>query len=203
MPKRPPVIDDLIAPFRGVASERPLTDDACLRQFPGPIERARRLASLYPSLAVAFMELRRDHNVTPDEARALFEALIAEFASGAHEQDVYTEEELLRQLARVPQWRDRRGDVTPPQFVRRHYRHYLGKGLTRAILRKLDERLYHSLAAWVRRHPEDDIPELGKRADRIDQQIARLSVEFSPDELRRLGLALQARERRRKRKQNV
>ena len=92
--------------------------------------------------------------------------------------------------------RDRSLKLTPVAFTRMTYGPWLGKGLTRSHLRELDKALYHALANWVSRHPEDGMPELPSQSERVDQKLARLADEYSPDELRRLGLALQARNKR-------
>lgn len=120
-------------------------------------------------------------------------------------------ESLLDQLARLSpplakhhlpdaapeEWEKRKAGLeNPPQFVRRVYAAWIGKGLTRALIRQLDLPLYRALAAWMSRHPEDDFSDLPSLSDSIDQKVARLSAEFTPDELRRLGLALQNRARR-------
>lgn len=88
------------------------------------------------------------------------------------------------------------GRENPAQFVRRVYAKWIGNGLTRPLVRQLDMPLYRALAAWISRHPEDDFGDLPSLSEAIDQKVARLSAEFTPDELRRLGLALQNRARR-------
>lgn len=85
---------------------------------------------------------------------------------------------------------------SPTEFVRRVYARWLGCGLTRAHVRQLDLPLYRALSAWMSRHPEDDLSELPSLSESIDQKVARLSAEFTEDELRKLGLALQNRARR-------
>jgi hypothetical protein len=116
---------------------------------------------------------------------------------------------LLRQLqqaessaplppARAPElWSEREGrKENPIAFIRRVYAPWLGKGLTRAQLGNLDQPLYRALSVWVHRHPEDEMPELPSLSQLIDEKIARLSDEFTPDELRKLGFAIQNRLRR-------
>lgn len=55
-------------------------------------------------------------------------------------------------------WSERRTGrkVSPADFVREYYDEWLGKGLTRAHVKKLDLPLYNALAKWITRHPEDD-----------------------------------------------
>jgi len=92
--------------------------------------------------------------------------------------------------------RDRSLRLSPVAFTRMTYGPWLGKGLTRSRLRELDKGLYHALANWISRHPDDAMPELPSQSEQLDQKVARLAEEFTPDELRRLGLALQARLKR-------
>ena len=47
-------------------------------------------------------------------------------------------------------------DDTPPAFIQRHYAPWLGNGLTRADVRRLDPQLYMALANWLRKN---DLPE--------------------------------------------
>lgn len=94
--------------------------------------------------------------------------------------------------------RDKNRSESPVAFTRRVYAKRLGAGLTRPELRELDPDLYRALYVWIHRHPDDDIPELLSVSEVIDQKIERLAEEFTPDELRKLGLALQARARRMK-----
>ena len=49
-------------------------------------------------------------------------------------------------------------EVPPPQFIEKHYSKWLGRGLTRSDLRKLDRPLYQAFASWIRRNP-DKIPD--------------------------------------------
>lgn len=58
---------------------------------------------------------------------------------------------------------------TPPDFIRRHYGPWLGNGLTRADIRRLDPPLYMALANWLRHNelPTDlDLPTLKEENDR-------------------------------------
>ena len=81
-------------------------------------------------------------------------------------------------------------------FIQRVYAPWLGRGLNRAHIRNLDLPLYRALSVWVHRHPEQEMSELPSISQSIDEKIARLSLEFSPDELRKLGLAIENRGRR-------
>lgn len=92
--------------------------------------------------------------------------------------------------------RFREYNENPVEFVRRVYGRWIGRGLTRAHIRQLDLPLYRALSAWMSRHPDDVMTDLPSLSEAIDQKVARLSAEFTPDELRKLGLALQNRARR-------
>ena len=60
----------------------------------------------------------------------------------------------VRLPASAPElWQGGRGNPeTPPEFVRRVYGEWLGKGLDRAHIRNLDRPLYQALDNWLRRH---------------------------------------------------
>lgn len=67
-------------------------------------------------------------------------------------------------------WLDRRDrNETPADFIRREYAGWLGHGLTRAHIRKLDESLYARLANWLldNKLPKDiDLPTKKEANDR-------------------------------------
>ena len=93
-------------------------------------------------------------------------------------------------------WSGREGRKESLAFIQRVYAPWLGRGLNRAHIRNLDLPLYRALSVWVHRHPEQEMSELPSISQSIDDKIARLSLEFSPDELRKLGLTIQNRGRR-------
>lgn len=97
--------------------------------------------------------------------------------------------------------RDPGEKINPSKFTRTVYGEWIGKGLTRRHLLELDEPLYRALSVWEHRHPEDAINELTTVAQAIDEKIERLSLEFTPDELRKLGTALQSRLQRQRSRQ--
>lgn len=102
-----------------------------------------------------------------------------------------------RALRSVPLWSKRKDNsLSPAAFIRTHYAGWLGKGLTRAHIRRRDLPLYRAFAVWVHRHPDDDIAELPQRRTDVDDKLDRLSRDMDPDEIRKLGLALQSRRRR-------
>jgi hypothetical protein len=97
-------------------------------------------------------------------------------------------------------WSERDVDepTNPVEFIRKHYKRWVGFGLTRKDLRDLDPQLYHALSVWEHRHPDDRMVELPTLSEVIDQKVAALRAEFSEDELRKLGTTLQTRLRRMK-----
>jgi len=69
-------------------------------------------------------------------------------------------------------WSDREGrKENPASFVRRVYERWLGRGITRSDLRSLDPSLYQALAMWMRRHPEESMPELISPMQVLSDQI--------------------------------
>ncbi|MGE3227861.1 MAG: hypothetical protein AB7J30_00280 [Hyphomicrobium sp.] len=98
----------------------------------------------------------------------------------------------------LPSGEERKQTFNPVQFIRGVYGRWIGRGLTRRHLNRLDPDLYRALSVWEHRHPEDRLTELPTLAEEIDAKIAALAHEFSPDELRKLGSTLQTRHRRSK-----
>jgi hypothetical protein len=49
----------------------------------------------------------------------------------------------------------REGKETPIEFIGRHYQPWIGKGLTRPDIKRLDPKLYAALTVWLHRHPGD------------------------------------------------
>lgn len=88
--------------------------------------------------------------------------------------------------------------LNPVEFIRMSYKEWIGKGLTRHHLRQIDPHLYQALNVWEHRHPEQRMTDLPTKVQVIDEKIAALSAEMSPDELRKLASTLQARHRRMK-----
>ncbi|MDO8381016.1 hypothetical protein [Phenylobacterium sp.] len=97
---------------------------------------------------------------------------------------------------------DKLAGETPPSFIKRHYDPWLGEGLTRADIRRLDPKLYEALANWLKRHsmPDDlDLPTLREQNDRwVDrvEQDGLAAMPSAPRDLARLGMAMSRRARR-------
>lgn len=85
-----------------------------------------------------------------------------------------------------------------PQFIRRVYGGWLGRGLARKDIGRLDGDLYKALSVWLSRHKDDEIAQLlPSQSDKIDELIDRLAGEYSIEDIRRLGYAIDSRLRRR------
>lgn len=176
-------------------NEEHLTDlDRCLAIFPDHPNHCIAMEEALRLLTISFTDIMAMTNL-PEAAQARVATYFAErFAADAapneHIEDLPTKAPEL--------WSER--DVTlresPSEFVRRVYDRWLDKGLSKPLLRKLDMPLYQAFSVWSRRHPDDERPQLPSLSDVIDRRVAKLSSELPPDELRRLGLALQNRQRK-------
>jgi len=95
-------------------------------------------------------------------------------------------------------WAEREGrKENPVAFIRRVYAPWLGRGLKRPDISRLDPPLYNALNVWCHRNPDDTLPELITLSQHIDKMVEDLSDRYSEEELRKLGLALQMRTRKR------
>lgn len=98
-----------------------------------------------------------------------------------------------------------RGPETPPEFVQRVYKPWLGQGLTRAHLAKLDPKLYTAINNWLSRPgnvwPDDvDLPTKSEHTSRLIDKVqtegaSALPIE-GPHSLKALA-SLEAAQRRR------
>ncbi len=96
---------------------------------------------------------------------------------------------------------------TPPDFIRRNYAQWLGKGLTRADIRRLDKPLSTALDNWLRRNPmpdDLDLPTLKEQnsrwIDRIEREgIGAVSAEGDVEVILKHGQRLLSAKRRRER----
>ncbi|MGD9668869.1 MAG: hypothetical protein AB7U75_07380 [Hyphomicrobiaceae bacterium] len=96
-------------------------------------------------------------------------------------------------------WSEREGrSENPVAFLRRVYAPWLGRGLIRPHVKALDPGLYNAFNVWCHRNPDDTLPELLTLSARIDEMVEDLSGRYEPEDLRKLGLALQMRHRKRK-----
>ena len=182
---------------------KPITpEQADQLMFPGDADRSRRLAAAFKAVRHHFGSLVREHSLTHAEQlevlSGLFQAFDEHSLDGAHVPRLT--ETLARNLpTHAPEFWDRRdlnAKENAAQFTRRVYAKWLGKGLTRRDLNRLDNKLYRALSVWVHRHPSDAIEELPPLSEAMDELIERLSGELDIDQLRKLGYAIDARLRR-------
>lgn len=84
--------------------------------------------------------------------------------------------------------RDKKNE-SPVDFIRREYADWIGKGLTRAHLRRLDMTLYDALNHWLKSNELPSEIDLPTKTELIDRKIAQAglgSISFSsqPEKLR-------------------
>lgn len=70
-----------------------------------------------------------------------------------------------------------RGPETPPDFITRVYGEWLGHGLTRAHIRKLDPSLYQAIDNWSRKNPWPDDVDLPTVKEQNAREIAALKEQ--------------------------
>lgn len=85
-------------------------------------------------------------------------------------------------------WDDRIPGETPPQFLMRTYEPWLGKGLIKADIRRLDWKLYNSFQTWVSKNGWPEGLVLPTLKERNDSFVAALrekqaSGSLNPDDL--------------------
>ena len=101
--------------------------------------------------------------------------LLRQFQASANEAAL-TENEQGLPLIAPALWEERSSgrEVSPADFVRIHYEPWLGNGLTRAHLGKLDEKLYAAYARQISRSPDKALKELPSepRQKRVDPEEA-------------------------------
>ncbi|MDQ0462963.1 hypothetical protein QO010_000711 [Caulobacter ginsengisoli] len=69
---------------------------------------------------------------------------------------------------------DREGKETPIEFIRRHYTPWLGKGLHRGDIRRLDRPLYNALGNYLANHPMPDDIDLPTLQEYNDRWVTRV-----------------------------
>lgn len=85
---------------------------------------------------------------------------------------------------------------TPVEFIQRVYGRFLGSGLTRAHLLKLDKPLYNALAQHMRMHGKELPFDLPSKREVVDRQLSEVSDEDSMEkvkELERLAASMRRR----------
>ncbi|MEQ1671524.1 MAG: hypothetical protein ABL893_11750 [Hyphomicrobium sp.] len=179
--------------IQSAARVAPRSPDAeALVLFPGDVDRARRLYAAHKAMLHSLKEAAREFDLAPPEQRAVLGALLTALPDA-----VPAGQTLPSQAPELWTKRDLNLRENAPQFVRRVYAAWLGRGLARKDLAKLDDDLYKALAVWLSRHPDDEIGRmLPPQSEMIDGIIERLSAEFPVEVLRKLGYAIDSRLRR-------
>ena len=91
-------------------------------------------------------------------------------------------------------WVDRKDrEETPPEFIKRVYATWLGRGLTRQWL-KNDPPLYNAYATWISRHPADKL-DLPTRSDLVSRKLDEADASMVED-ASRLAAAARMRQLR-------
>jgi hypothetical protein len=170
------------------AQAQPGFDRKYLKMFPGDLKRARKLGKAFDDIELIMGSVH--YTDWPDMLAALARRFGKIPAGPATD--------VPKRAPAVWAKRDRDAKENPAEFTRRVYARWLQNGLTRPMLRELDDGLYHALSVWEHRHPDDAIGELPTQAEVIDAKIAQVADAFTPEELRKLGLAIDARMRRMK-----
>lgn len=194
-------IADLIRGWRNADGSE--TDaEFLLKLFPGDPAGALILGKVYAAVLLVLGRYRMRSADCAAIARQLAKDFPPGETGGTAAASTQTDAGKPLRLPRAPTetWleRDKEDMESPAEFTRRVYGAWIGRGLRRRDISRLDPPLYRALAVWVHRHPEDDIPELVPNTDTVDAQVAKLADHMTPEELRRLGLALQSRYRRAK-----
>jgi hypothetical protein len=116
-----------------------------------------------------------------------------------------------QRLERAPlSWNESRLPAeTPPNFIRRVYDNWLGKGLDRAHIRSLDPSLSQALDNWLRKNPMPEDIDLPTRKQNNDRRLASIESGDIPlstlaevsgrdgiREAQRLASALQYRQKK-------
>ncbi len=154
-------------------------------------ERAKALAATFADLRLAANKAKGDHALSDDELRSVLRAVAVSIRAPEIAQL------LPEQAPELWSQRDLNLRENAPQFIRRVYGRWLGRGLARKDLPRLDDDLYRALAVWLSRHPDDEIARLlPTQSDQLDELIDRLTGEYPIEVLRKLGYAIDNRLRR-------
>lgn len=140
-------------------------------------------------------EFAATRDIGPDAMRSILLKLLAQYPPPPDNAVAL----LPRKAPELWAQRDLNRRENAPQFIRRVYGRWLGQGLARKDLTTLDPDLYKALSVWLSRHKDDAIVEvLPPQSNQIDDLIERLSAEYSLEDLRKLGYAIDSRLRRKR-----
>ena len=95
--------------------------------------------------------------------------------------------------------KDRRPDETPPEFITRVYKPYLGKGLTRAFFHQpgQDNSLYNALNKWLGKNPAPPDFDLPTKPEANNRKLQDMGIPTASGFSRQAALSLQTREEHR------
>lgn len=160
-------------------------------------ETTPRLTSVFEATKSFMTSQARMHDLTTDDLAEISYQTAAYFTAAPELPTVPTEVSPPEAAPELWASRDLNRRESPPQFIRRVYSDWLGHGLQRRHLVTLDPALYKALSVWLTRKPDDEIVgELPAHGHSTNDLIDRLSADYSLDDLRKLGYAINARLRR-------
>lgn len=173
-------------------------DDYVLELFPGNLDRAWMLGEVYLSMRSFFRRQAQRHDLGHADRKAVLRQL-----QSAFDDPQTTPSRLAQESARLPAaapklWaeRDLNERETVPAFIENVYASCLDH-LERRHIATLDPALYKALSVFLTRNPDHPIAQrLPSSRDRTKELIDRLTAEYSPEELVRVGQAIDARLRR-------
>lgn len=168
-----------------------------MKTEPVPDNDAKRSAKLRAKQA--FLDACREECLDREDAESVARELLAEMLSGQPAKDTSLKCDLPSTAPEQWKTRDLNRRENAPQFISRVYSEWLGRGLERRDLARLDPDLYKALSVWLSRHPEDPIAVvLPPQKEKLDDLIDHLSATYPVETLRKLGHAIDGRLRRRK-----
>jgi hypothetical protein len=174
--------------------ESPASGDRDKQSQPPPSNRIQKITLLLTELADLMRQedLGKEslHHLRQLQMRVRFaDEKFASRSDKAHE----------LHLGNPAKWRTRKDkNETPVDFIRREYARSLGRGLTKAHLRRADKSLYDSLNYWLQKNqlPEGfDLPTKQEMIDRTISETGTLPIVHSPEQRERLRLNQAARRR--------
>jgi hypothetical protein len=156
-----------------------------------PVLSRKAANELMARLKTHVATVTRPARLSPSQIAGLLRELAATYEQTEHAQPLPHKAPEL--------WSERQGrSENPVAFLRRVYAPWLGRGLIRPHVKALDPGLYNAFNVWCHRNPDDTLPELLTLSARIDEMVEDLCGRYEPEDLRKLGLALQMRHRKQK-----
>ena len=141
-------------------------------------------------------DLANANPLRPSDQLAIAKQLVAQLEA---ETKHHTGPALAAPTSAPERWeeRDKSTGETAVEFACRVYEPWISAGvMPRKLWLKLDEPLYKAYGVRVARHPDEAIPGLETQTDWVDTTVADLADKYTPEDLRKLGLALEYRRKR-------